>query len=138
MSEALGLEPAELDVVVGLIEDDAGRVLVNQRLPGRHMAGYWEFPGGKRHAGEAPLAALKRELAEELGIEVLAAEPFMRLAHDYGDRRVALSVWAVRRYSGLPRALEGQPLRWLAPAALAKLELLPADAQIVEALAQSE
>ena len=77
-----------VDVVVGLIGDSSGRWLVNCRPPGTPLAGSWEFPGGKRQPGEAPLAALKRELDEELGIEVLEAEPVLVLEHDYPDKRV--------------------------------------------------
>jgi len=67
--------PRAVDVVVGLIGDPGGRWLVNCRPPGTPLAGSWEFPGGKKEPGEAALAALKRELHEELGIQVLEAEP---------------------------------------------------------------
>lgn len=123
-----------LEVVVALIRDTAGRVLVSQRLPGRHMAGYWEFPGGKRAAGESRREALARELDEELGIQPLAVAPFMRLEHDYPDTRVALDVWIVSDYAGEPRALEDQPLAWHAPADLLHIELLAADRPIVARL----
>jgi 8-oxo-dGTP diphosphatase len=99
------------------------------------MAGSWEFPGGKRNAGESRWAALRRELAEELGIDVEAAEPLIDLVHDYGDRRIRLDVWVVRGYAGQPEAREGQPLRWVALADLANAGLLEADRPIVEALA---
>ncbi len=86
---------------------------MNCRPLGTPLAGSWEFPGGKRQPGEAPLAALKRELDEELGIEVLEAEPVLELVHDYPDKRVRLDVWHVRRYRGQVTAREGQPLRWV-------------------------
>jgi len=98
------------------------------------MAGYWEFPGGKRAAGEPRREALARELAEELGIQLIGAEPFMTLAHDYGDRQVALDVWSVSAYTGEPRGLEGQELAWHTPARLGEIDLLPADAGIVARL----
>ena len=123
-----------VDVVVGLIGDSSGRWLVNCRPPGTPLAGSWEFPGGKRQPGEAPLAALKRELDEELGIEVLEAEPVLVLEHDYPDKRVRLDVWHVLRYRGEARALEGQPLRWVTAAECRELPLLPADGPIVERL----
>jgi 8-oxo-dGTP diphosphatase len=123
-----------VDVVVALIRDPAGRILVSRRLPGRHMAGFWEFPGGKRDAGESRREALDRELDEELGICPLTAEPFMQLDHDYPETRVALDVWLVSGYSGEPRALEGQQLEWLEPAALTEIDLLPADLPIVDRL----
>ncbi len=98
------------------------------------MAGFWEFPGGKRSEGEGRREALERELNEELGIRLLAAAPFMRLDHDYPETWVALDVWIVSGYTGEPRGLEGQQLEWLEPAALAEIELLPADRPIVDRL----
>ena len=91
-------------VLVGLIGDAHGRWLVNRRRSGTHMAGFWEFPGGKRAAGEERYDALRRELQEELGIEVLAAEPFSELVHDYPDNRVRLDVWRIVRYRGEPQS----------------------------------
>ena len=123
-----------LRVIVGIVAAADGRVLVNQRRPDTHMAGYWEFPGGKLHAGEAPRTGLVRELAEELGIRVLDAEPLLLVEHAYPARRVRLDVWRVTRYDGEPEGLEGQPLRWVAPPDLPDLGLLPADGPIVEAL----
>ena len=123
-----------LRVVVGVLMNGAGNVLVNQRRPGTHMAGFWEFPGGKLGAGENPRDGLRRELAEELGVEVLDAEPLLVLSHRYPERCVQLDVWRVTRYQGKPQPREGQPLRWVPPGHLPSLGLLPADAPIVEAL----
>lgn len=122
---------------MGIIEDAEGRILVNRRRPGTHMAGYWEFPGGKRAAGEPRLDALRRELDEELGITVLEAAPLLELRHDYPDKRVSLDVWRVLRYAGAPFAREGQELRWAEASELAGIGLLPADAPIVEALMEA-
>ena len=126
--------PPRVDVVVGIVQDSTGRVLVNQRRPGTDLAGLWEFPGGKRHAGEGRQAALARELHEELGIAVVTAEPLLTLRHDYPDRRVHLDVWSVLKYSGEPRSREDQAIAWVYPQALSNLELLPADAPIVAEL----
>ncbi len=123
-----------VDVVVGLINDSSGRWLVNCRPFGTPLAGSWEFPGGKRQPGEGPLAALKRELDEELGIEVLDAEPVLTLVHDYPDKRVRLDVWHVRRYDGHVTARDEQPLRWVTVPECRELELLEADWPIVERL----
>jgi 8-oxo-dGTP diphosphatase len=123
-----------VDVVVGLIGDSNGRWLVNCRPPGAPLAGSWEFPGGKKEPGEAPLAALKRELDEELGIDVLEAEPVLVLEHDYPDKRVRLDVWHVLRYRGEATAREGQPLRWVTASECHELPFLPADWPIVERL----
>ena len=98
------------------------------------MAGYWEFPGGKRDAGERREEALARELREELGIRIVAAEPFMQLEHTYPELHVALDIWRVSTYVGTPKALDGQQLRWVAIAELGDTMLLPADRPIVERL----
>jgi 8-oxo-dGTP diphosphatase len=126
--------PAEIHVVAGALNDAEGRVLIAQRPRGRHMAGRWEFPGGKLVAGEDPFAGLKRELAEELGVDVREARPLIRLRHDYPDRRVLLDVWQVTAYDGEPQALEAQALAWVRPDELPKHDLLEADRAIVTAL----
>jgi 8-oxo-dGTP diphosphatase len=125
-------------VLVGLIGDARGLWLVNRRPPGKDLAGFWEFPGGKLQAGETPLAALRRELDEELGIEVVAAEPWLELAHEYPEKTVLLDVWRVLDYRGEVRAREGQALDWVAAGRLAALPLLPADLPIVAALLRAD
>jgi 8-oxo-dGTP diphosphatase len=125
-------------VVVGLIDDGAGRWLVNRRRAGTHMAGCWEFPGGKVEPGEQPLRALWRELDEELGIDLQHAEPLLDLVHDYPDKRVRLDVWRVVSYAGEASSREGQELRWVATADLDGLPLLAADAPIVAALERQQ
>jgi len=124
-------------VLVGLIRDEAGRWLVNQRRPGTHLAGAWEFPGGKLKPGETRFAALRRELDEELGIEVVAAEPMLEIVHAYSDKRVRLDVWRVLDYRGVVTARETQRLDWVAVDALAALPLLGADLPIIDALSKA-
>jgi 8-oxo-dGTP diphosphatase len=121
-------------VLVGLIGDAAGRWLVNQRRPGTHLAGAWEFPGGKLQRGETRFGALRRELDEELGIEVVSAEPLLQIVHDYPDKRVRLDVWRVLDYRGEVTAREAQRLDWVAVEMLADLPLLAADLPIIDAL----
>jgi 8-oxo-dGTP diphosphatase len=128
------LSEGELRVSVGLLTDDAGRYLVNRRRPDTHMAGAWEFPGGKRHEGESGRDALGRELNEELGIAVVRAEFLLLVAHDYDDRQVELEVFAVHEYRGQARGLEGQELRWVELAELESIGLLAADRPIIEKL----
>ena len=123
-------------VVAAAIFDGSGRVLIAERPAGKHMAGRWEFPGGKVAPGEAEEAALARELEEELGIQVTAAQPMMRLTHRYPDREVELSMWVVERYRGEPRALDGQRLKWVQRAQLAGEDILEADRPVVAALVQ--
>jgi 8-oxo-dGTP diphosphatase len=126
--------PAEIHVIVGAISDAQGRVLIAQRPRGRHMAGRWEFPGGKLAFGEDSYAGLQRELAEELGVSVRAAKPLIRLRHEYPDRRVLLEVWQVTAYDGEPQALDAQALAWARPDELPRHDLLEADRAIVTAL----
>ena len=123
-------------VVAAAIFDASGRVLIAERPPGKHMAGRWEFPGGKVAAGESEEAALVRELEEELGIEVTDARPMMRLTHHYPDRDVELSMWRVERYRGEPRPLDGQRLKWVERAQLGCEDILEADRPFVAALVQ--
>jgi len=124
----------ELNVVAAALFDGAGRVLVAQRPTGKHMAGRWELPGGKLEPGETPLEALKRELAEELGVDLRDAERLIRLRHDYPDRRVVLDVWRVTAFDGEPRGLDGQALEWVLPDRLPAIDILEADLPIVTAL----
>lgn len=121
-------------VVAAALYDAHGRVLIAERPPGKHMAGRWEFPGGKIEPGESELQALIRELREELGIEVAEAHPELTLRHDYAERRVEVAMWIVDRYAGEPRGLDGQQLKWVASERLADEDVLEADRPFVEAL----
>jgi 8-oxo-dGTP diphosphatase len=134
---SLGTATAKtLRVVAAVLFDPSGRVLIAQRPAGKHMAGLWEFPGGKLAAGETAEQALRRELAEELGVQLGRCHWLLDLSHDYPDRRIELTVWVVDEYGGVPRGLEAQALKWVAPADLREEQLLPADAPIVDALLQ--
>ncbi len=126
--------PAEIHVIAGAISDADGRVLIAQRPRGRHMAGRWEFPGGKLDPGEDAFAGLRRELDEELGVIVREARPLIRLRHEYPDRRVLLDVWQVTAYDGEPQPRDAQALAWARPDDLPKHDLLEADRAIVTAL----
>ena len=121
-------------VVAAALFDRSGRVLIAQRPAGKALAGRWEFPGGKVAAGESERDALRRELREELGIEVIAARPFMRLTHAYEERDVELSMWIVERFAGEPRPLDSQALKWVAPSRLPAEDILEADQPFVAAL----
>jgi 8-oxo-dGTP diphosphatase len=124
-----------IEVVAGALFDGAGRVLIAQRPAGKALAGRWEFPGGKLHPGESPYEALVRELREELGVKVSAAARLMRYSHEYADRVVWLDMWTVQRWSGEPRGLDGQALKWVQPGCLPDEDILEADQPIVVALA---
>ena len=123
-----------IHVVAAALYDSAGRVLIAERPPGKHLAGRWEFPGGKINAGETEVDTLRRELAEELGIAVDKGHPLMHLAHDYDDRRVEISLWLVEGYRGCPRGLDGQALKWVSPARLHEEDMLEADVPFIAAL----
>src|SRR5262249_27191675 len=87
------IQDEPVHVVARVIRDAPGRVLVADRPVGRHLAGFWEFPGGKSDPGEAPLDALRRELAEELGIRVESAEPLISVPWMYPEKRIVLDAW---------------------------------------------
>jgi len=125
---------APVRVAAAVLFDAAGRVLIARRPEGRHMAGYWEFPGGKLAERERPEQALERELREELGIELRRCHPLLRLRHHYADRSVELEVFVVDEARGEPAGLEGQALKWVSVAELSQERLLPADRPIIEAL----
>ena len=131
---SLGNSRPLVHVVAGAVIDAAERVLIARRPRGTHLAGGWEFPGGKLEPGEERAAGLARELHEELGITILAPRPLMRLRHLYPTRDVLLDMWIVKRYRGEPNGLDGQALRWCTREDLATVELLPADRPIVRAL----
>ncbi len=126
--------PATILVVAGALCDTRGRVLIAQRAPDKHMAGRWEFPGGKVGVHETEDAALIRELREELGVQAREPQFCLRLTHAYPDRTVHLSCWIVRDFVGEPQGLEGQQLKWVPCAALADEDILEADRPFIEAL----
>jgi 8-oxo-dGTP diphosphatase len=123
-----------LRVAAGILFDAGGRVLIAERVGGGPFQGMWEFPGGKIGAGESAVQALARELEEELGIEVVAAEHFMHLDHDYPDRSVAIDFFLVTEWKGEPAGRDGQTLNWVQAESLADQGLLPADVPVIEAL----
>ena len=127
-------ELIRLQVVAGILCDADNRVLITERLGDGPFHGLWEFPGGKRAAGEAPEAALARELREEIGVVPHASELFMSLEHDYPDRHVAIDFFLIRAWENEPIGLEGQALRWVPANELADAHLLPADEPVVAEL----
>jgi mutator protein MutT len=130
-----GHKAARIHVVAAAVIDASGRVLIAQRPPGKHLAGGWEFPGGKLEPSEDRRTGLARELSEELGITLSAPpRPLIRVRHAYDYGEVLIDMWVVRRYSGEPSGLDGQALRWVSQEELEATELLPADGPIVAAL----
>ena len=128
----------QFDVAAGILFDSAERILIAERLGDGPFHGLWEFPGGKNVPGESSQAALHRELAEELGIEVTASSSFMNLRHQYTDRIVTIEFFIVDAWNREPFGCEGQALRWVEKDQLDAAELLPADMPVVVALQQMD
>ncbi len=120
--------------MAGAIADADGRILVTRRADHVHQGGLWEFPGGKLEPGESPAQGLRRELSEELGIQIRSSRPLIRVSHDYGDLHVLLDVHRVDDYDGIPTGCEGQPLAWLTPEAMDPEQFPAADRPIINAL----
>ena len=108
------LERPAVDVAVGVLIDAAGNFLLTSRPEGKVYAGYWEFPGGKLEAGETVEQALRRELHEELGIAIGAAEPWQVEIVDYAHARVRLHFCKVFDWTGEFEMREGQAMAWQA------------------------
>lgn len=125
-------KPVVLVAAVALIDRD-NRVLIAQRPPGKPMAGLWEFPGGKVHAGETPEQALIRELVEEIGIETEEAclGPFTFASHTYDSFHLLMPLYLCRVWKGTPSPREGQVLKWVAPNKLADYPMPPADVPLL-------
>ncbi len=122
------MNPRPVPVAVGVITDSDGRFLVARRAAGKPWAGLWEFPGGKREAGESRWQALARELHEELGIAAQAGVPLIRLQSPAdGAQSVVLDVWRVTAFSGTPSGREGQALMWVTLDELDTLPMPPAN-----------
>ncbi|HWU33867.1 MAG TPA: Nudix family hydrolase [Methylovorus sp.] len=119
--------------VAVLVRED-GQVLLAQRPEGKPWAGWWEFPGGKIEQGESVLQALKREIEEELGTEIVEAYPWITRRFAYPERTVQLHFYLVRRWLGEPHGREGQALSWQQPSAVNVGPLLPANEPLLRML----
>jgi 8-oxo-dGTP diphosphatase len=116
-------------VAACVLLDEAARILIAKRPAGRPLAGLWEFPGGKVEQGELPEPALSRELAEELGIEVAAADlsPLTFVSHSYPDFHLLMPLYICRRWRGAITPREGQEFAWVRPDELHAYAMPPAD-----------
>ena len=122
-----------VDVAVAVVLRADGRVLVRRRPRGSHLAGTWEFPGGKRRPGERAGACAEREALEETGLRVRAGAEIARVRHDYPGRRVLLRFLACGVAGG--RLRRSRSLRWVAPAALLRMAIPAANGEVVAGLA---
>lgn len=120
-------------VLAAIVEDDRGRLLVTRRLQGTHLAGLWEFPGGKCEPGETHEACLARELAEELGVQSVVGDEWLVTEHGYPDRIVRLH-FRRSRIVGEPQPLLGQEIRWIERGQLHTLAFPPADREMIALL----
>lgn len=123
-----------VDVAAAALINDQGQILIAQRPEGKHMAGYWEFPGGKFELGETVNEALSRELLEEIGVTPIVSRPLITLEHTYPEKTVRLHVSIVAEWSGVVSSVEGQALKWVNAEQLPSENLLPADKPIADAL----
>ena len=120
-----------VDVAVGVLIREDGRVLLSSRPEGKPYAGYWEFPGGKLEAGETVHDALARELREELGLELLDSTPWFVTEHCYEHAHVRLHFRRSHHFKGTPECREGQQCGWFASNERTPGLLLPVDQAIV-------
>jgi 8-oxo-dGTP diphosphatase len=120
-------------VAAAALVDGDGRVLLQQRPPGKSLAGLWEFPGGKIEPGELPEAALIRELREELGIDVAPAclAPATFASEAIAPGHLLMLLYVCRKWVGVPRAIEATALRWARPVEMFALPMPPADRPLI-------
>jgi 8-oxo-dGTP diphosphatase len=123
-----------IQVAVGVVADSAGKILLARRPESAHQGGLWEFPGGKLKSGEPVLAALRRELSEELGIAAERASPLIRVRHRYPDLSVVLHVFRVESFSGCALGREGQEIRWVEAGDLCQFDFPEANRPILAAI----
>jgi len=123
-------------IVVAAVIEANHRFLVTRRQPGVHLAGLWEFPGGKIDPDEPHADALRRELKEELDVDVAVGEPLYTTVHAYDDRTVELHFYQCA-LKGEPRPLMGQEMRWVPRDELGQLGFPPADTELIEMLTKS-
>ena len=135
LTSALAGKP--IDVAAGLVFHQQ-KLLITQRPAGTHLAGLWEFPGGKREPGESFEECLVRELREELAIEVTLGQLFEEITHEYPELSVRLKFFLCRLAKGEPRAIGCAAFKWATRDGLAKRNFPPADERLLRRLVDSE
>ena len=133
MKEAPRTVPFQV-IGVGVVFDNAGRVLIDQRLEEGLLGGLWEFPGGKQEEGEAITATIERELAEELAIAVEVGGELIVIEHAYSHKKLRFVVHLCRWTGGQPQPLACQQVRWVQPQLLGEFPFPAANARIIAAL----
>ncbi len=108
--------------------------LIAKRQKGKHLAGFWELPGGKLEPGESRLKGLRRELKEELNIHCTDTRPYQQVRHDYKDRSILLDVWEVRAFEGVVEACEDQEVHWVKVENIGRYRFPEADQPILDTI----
>ncbi len=126
----------QVHVAIGVISNTRGEILVSKRPADKSQSGLWEFPGGKVEKNETAFQALKRELLEEIGIQVITATPWLQIKHAYPDRTVLLDTWHIAHFSGEPFGQEGQLVQWIQPNHFDQLPFLAGNREIIEKIHQ--
>ena len=122
-----------VEVAAGLIHQ-GGRYLIARRKPGVHLAGFWEFPGGKREADESLTECLQRELLEELGVWVDVPIPYRIVRHEYPEKIVELHFYHCAIEEGEAAPIDCEEIRWVHPDELTDFEFPPADRAVIASL----
>lgn len=125
-------------VAVALIFSSADTILIARRHSHLHQGGKWEFPGGKIECGETVLSALKRECLEEVGLEILQAEPFCEIPFIYTEKKVLLDTWVVKQFNGEAVGCEQQELRWVRLSELLDYDFPEPNKKIISLLYSSQ
>jgi 8-oxo-dGTP diphosphatase len=120
-------------VTAGIIRKD-DKILISRRAPNKHLAGYWEFPGGKIEDGETPQECLQRELFEELGIVVKVGQFFMENVHHYGDKIIQLQAYECEHISGNIILNDHDQIEWVETSEFVNFKFAPADIPFIKAL----
>jgi len=117
-------------VTAGLVWKD-GKLLITRRPEGSHLAGYWEFPGGKQEPGESLEACLEREIQEELDMKVKVVKHLLQIDHDYETKSITLHLFQCSWLNGTPTPLGCDEIRWVRPEELDNYKLPPPDLQLL-------
>jgi mutator protein MutT len=127
------LSPVDHIIVAAAVVERDGTFLVTRRLPGTHLEGLWEFPGGKCEAGESPRECLRREIREELGVDVEVGREILTTDYEYSTRTIRLHFYECL-LQGTPAPQHGQLMRWVTRDELRTLEFPAADRHLIDQL----
>lgn len=130
--------PLHKQIGVAVISNDRGKILIDRRKEQGEMGGLWEFPGGKIEAGETIEECIKREVKEELDIEIMVGDRLTTITHAYKTFKVTLHVHKCYYLSGIPQTLECEEIQWVEPAQMSEYQFPQANTQIVNLLQQRD